>query len=419
MMAKSIDALPVELIAQIVVASCEGLDAERADPKMLAHALSISSVSSLWREITLSTPKLWSRITLWSVATIVGKHASGKLVYSLDPRAITRLQAQLERSDRVPIDVIIEGLAVGNLDDAKMVWDTLSSHVHRFRSLQVDNLDDPLVDLVLPLRGPGPLKYLETLHITISDREAAQVASLFDSEDFAPNLAKLYLNFTNPTMRIPTASLVDFTFLAQFPSRWSIVASLLKQASHLQRASFFFLAESEESAQEPVILPNLTSLLLFDARFGHFFRVPEVEHLECPSYVTRQSLQGLLHLPPLKWLKLQIPTPEAVNSWSLSPSGASIHTLELFNCQTTKQVFDFLMSRTDQDHAFPSLRKLILDRCGDNMTPLTLGRHLIRLLEHRPKLHVQYDSNSFDFHEDEKQKIDAEYGARLSKVSNY
>lgn len=172
----TIHALPVELLASILIFSREALDERTSYPAVSnrRHLLSISTISSFWRRIALGTPRLWSRV----VVEWYAKRSIESVAFLLE--------IDLARSKGALINVYLSTLRMPESHFARILR-ILSTHMHRCGEPELRGLDILKSNVVLPLRGP--LNRLKRL--TIHDYDHSASLQVFDTSHAAATFAKL------------------------------------------------------------------------------------------------------------------------------------------------------------------------------------------------------------------------------------
>lgn len=143
---KSMDTLPIELVSRIFL-----LESANLLPEALSrHRLTISAVCSSWRATALTTQYIWSFIDV-----VLRSTTSIENVMSL-------LNLYLERAYSVSIDIIFFANALPTMRSKIVrVWETISKHLHRCRSLRIVGDIEP--EIFLPFRTS--MNRLESLEI--------------------------------------------------------------------------------------------------------------------------------------------------------------------------------------------------------------------------------------------------------------
>lgn len=403
--------LPIELIVKIFTIAYDdyrlGVDDENGT---LQFSLSISSVCSFWRAITLSTPGLWTCFI------IQPRQAS------IDP-TLPMLKTLLERSGEVPLDIHL----IGHVSDEDTYvpslissWELASTNLYRCRKLQVTGLRRKLHRLIFPLIGP--LERLETLRITSFSRfDGVLSEPVFDTHEAAPNISEISLSgidFSSLTT-VPTTSLNRLMLIYSYPIRWSTASSFLTSSSSLTHLKLHLPALGQLPSI-PIFLPNLLSLLGPDCRYDRLVLAPRLEHLGCVNFNHRMEYS---RLPSLKRLTMDSPSPSALTSWRLNSWVNDIDTLRLINCYGTKFILDLLLVRLESHLAhsvFPSLRTLILKDSGGspNTSRADISRSVLRVLDDRPLLCLQCEPSLFMSAEFDWSELRTLYGTRLSKIKD-
>lgn len=376
-----IQQLPVELVAHIFSLTCQAGYSKVVrghDIGLLEALLSVSSICSRGRRIALSTSNLWTHIDITQSSTIIPFL-----------RLASRLQAHLERSRNASIDVALDFHPFHPLSEQKFIWAMLVPHLHRCRSLGMMGMRIQLADYIFPISGTGPLKCLEDLNLEHLGTRPVK-GPLFSNDDALPKLAKLTLQnifFTTGS----TTSITHLTVKHMSMLIWTEFLVFLAPLHHLEHLNVSsVIGEDDDPPLQPLILPNLTSLLILDTCFDRYIATPKLEHLTCLSF--SGEINRVRSLPNLQRLTLYEPLWNALTDWDPSPSLASVQTLDLIECNAVHHVLNLLLSSrpTHSLSTFTSLRKLYLDECfagGSLFWPRPHPRHLLfRVLDARPEL---------------------------------
>lgn len=151
---QSIDTLPAELLSTVFL----HLRQVRRYRQLLPFQVTISHVCRHWRQVAISTPQLWSSITLFS------------------KRSLPCLEEWLRRSGAAPLDVRLDLYDAEYREKLDITWITetltrIASCAHRFQSLFVFTYREVNTYHVLQLFEHVEAPLLERLRIHIGRRE--------------------------------------------------------------------------------------------------------------------------------------------------------------------------------------------------------------------------------------------------------
>ncbi|KAF8311171.1 hypothetical protein DL93DRAFT_2229817 [Clavulina sp. PMI_390] len=282
----AIHRLPNELLAEAFthVLSSSISHHRLWESSVLTVSTTLGAVCSLWRDITLSTPSLWS-IIIYDESI----ESSGS--------ARPRIVKQLERSGGYPLDVIFRldvygrGLAESHLG----LWHIITPHLTHCRSLEVQfpSIQDYLK--IFPLSGD--LKLLHSLGCNIPNHRLATSRPIshpvFRCTPSAPNLTHLYL-----TDKIPLPSNTDMSRLLTLDldsqnQRWDDLRPLLAGAQALTRLRLSVnLQHVPSDALSRVHLPHLQYLFHLGPRPSDILDAPQLRKL---TIVLWNGMSGTIH----------------------------------------------------------------------------------------------------------------------------
>ncbi|KAF8307928.1 hypothetical protein DL93DRAFT_2231925 [Clavulina sp. PMI_390] len=182
--------LPSELVVNTLLLVCEGLDRDKGPDHLEAFQsrLHVSQVCSSWRELVMSTSRLWANITWFTKVYCHVDNQSTNVTPKQIDGLLYALIVFLERSSDHPIDLWVS--PTGVFPRRLPVWDVIEPHLHRCRSLKIMSyipLSRADHGHVFPLRGQFP--YLTHLRI-----EQMDISRVFQSDDAAPHLSHLSLD---------------------------------------------------------------------------------------------------------------------------------------------------------------------------------------------------------------------------------
>ncbi|TDL17518.1 hypothetical protein BD410DRAFT_807245 [Rickenella mellea] len=314
----SIRRLPPELVAHIFINSLT----HPRHPKKNEAPLNISSVCTRWRQIAISTPAIWSSISI--------TFRRGSLPFAYPSILKNWISRSCNHGFSFTLTWEYQKYAVGAIDlDPSIVAsiDVLVENCVKWRNISVDAYED-ITDLTTRLLAVIPERTKQLRQIAIVAPEFA-IASLFTSP--LNNLTHLSVStdcdFTAFQNNVPMESLVSLSIQADILD----VTEVISRAPRLQQAKFYLkLYSDEEYPTEPITLPDLHTLDL-DVEGGGFDDVEVVDVRLC-------RFLAYLRLPALKTLFVDLGyigdmVMETVH-WGgivdlLSRSGATLHNLEI------------------------------------------------------------------------------------------
>lgn len=407
--------LPIELISQIFLDIFEGLRKTHTYTLLLRNLLVISSVCSSWRQVTLSTPHLWTYIVVpeWTWRTSEwsrggnGTEASFKL---------SLLQAHIKRSRNLSFDLICDFERFQEVMEAQ-VWSIIIPHLDRCRHLDVRLARRAIPELVLPWTQKIQLKRLEYIGIT-SPGVVVQThpPAFFEHTELIPELTEMSLrDIYFAPFRVN--SLTRLTLSYRMAVAWTSVAVFLVESTSLEWLALhlqFKLPGSDPSAQ-PILLPKLVHLTMPDLPFDRYICTPQLQTLSCFNY------RGRITIAPstqLKHLRLNTSYPNVLRDWRPPSWLADIETLDLAGDGTAEDILGILFPSTEGENnpeVFPSLSMLRLFQSP--VAPEAHDQfcdHLLRLLDSRPKLYIECDSSIPDIPKTKQEAIGGDSETRLS-----
>ncbi|KAF8310298.1 hypothetical protein DL93DRAFT_1665653 [Clavulina sp. PMI_390] len=398
----SISSLPIELLSSIFIRVCQGLcSCELAAPshyddlQLLKALLTLSSVSSLWRYVALSTPRLWAVIRVSVSDDGLGAEENTEMV-----------QLRLERSRAAPLTLIFKATLLSTETDVRQLWSLVLPNLPRCETLFIMNMPPTFLPIIFPL--PGKLESLRRLGIQVPRYARAHfgmINELFSGAQdvVAPSFVRLemmglpcvphsFQRMSHLRLRIihpipnsnPFSSIIR-PWLEWNPTLHTLV--LLAPPSTVMR---------EAAASDiPIFLPRLKHLALRVGTWDwpRMIHVPKVQHiiissLRCINSISperfprieRLSLCGL-------WADAYFPQP--------LPCFPHVHSLEIHACARTFPFFQLITGADTGSGVFPRLRTITLYGSGY----LELAEHDIvelisELLVARPNFTVLCDTET-------------------------
>ncbi|KAI6040735.1 hypothetical protein EDC04DRAFT_3140090 [Pisolithus marmoratus] len=193
----AINRLPVELLLRIMFQSLPHYDGHRLSTEFRGLAnrrTNLSTVSRLWRDVILNTPKMWRDVVL-------------------DARLLTAasLETQLTRSGNVPLNIFITS---GSYAHAQLWLDVLVSSAERWQCLHMDRrIPGTMVKILL--HALGVMKFPSLKDVVIYDMYESIDYLRFLLPNQAPALENLKLENFSPTSEFAVATTLttlDLTF---------------------------------------------------------------------------------------------------------------------------------------------------------------------------------------------------------------
>ncbi|KAJ7615336.1 hypothetical protein FB45DRAFT_1035328 [Roridomyces roridus] len=332
--------LPTEITSEIFLHYTSDFETPRFGTLILA------SVCSSWREVALSTPRLWTRFD----------RAVSRTAEVDDIRMSSLLRAWIARSGKLPLNLCI-GLPDGEHPEHANLLRVLVEHCSQWNALCLD-CDGPLD---IPVDFPGPLLALTTLRV-----QGVRGNTTIPRLPAAPCLREVLLH---------NARLVDTDWIASLP--WSQLTTLRLQV-HLSECSQILehtpnleCLDLESEATEPTappisapqILHHLHTMSIgdgfsYDGRplTSHSPRAPQSSlpfHLLLP-------LEGVFDVQAMKAHLSVASTVQSLDCWGVS--SPTFHEL----CHTL----------ADNATLFPALTTLELSDCATDISLKPLARML-------------------------------------------
>lgn len=389
----------------------------------------ITSVCSLWRNIALAVPKLWTSILHYCPQGPERRKT-----------ATARLEAYITRSKSSPIDV---NMVLRNpRATVKPIIRILHANAHRLRRFDIV-LDTPelAVDL-FPL--PPPLNHLCLLDIAVLDEiltpDPERSIRLFQQDGAPEHLEKLTIDGTTwwDTSTIP-AHLLESIDLTTWLD-WTGMTDLLIRCTNVKTIRMSCMTEPESVAHHgPIsVLPHVVSIDIQDdvpLSFHRFISCPNLETLKITAFPTRGTawtaspLGGESSAP--KWPRLtslvfyqQSLTPATLQP--LLQANPTITNLSLTHSSGAQDLLYLLLLSRDEDSGtyreatdvfLPHLENLVLDRAAlsndDQIRGHSFGIALMGVMMKRPKLRVRTWVGEWVSSNVSPKIAEAEYGDRL------
>ncbi|KAJ7137512.1 hypothetical protein C8R43DRAFT_928921 [Mycena crocata] len=296
-------ALPDDIVRRIFIAALPS----SSNPGIVADEapLLLCNICSSWRNIALTTPRLWASI---------------HIVVPIEPRPQTLpvhptiesiagiVATWLSRSGAVPLNISMVWSSSSDDDDGVFPLDrTILASSRRWRNVQFTH--DPDSSFLASLSPEDvPSLHTITLHHASCSRDE-------DSSSFLPLLAtKSLRSVTLPGldyyMRSPLCwKKLQHLSISGFATRNSAALDILSQCALLETCELYLIrSDSQKSSRmQPVLLPHLSQLSVSFAQFPD----PELprlfDQMETPSlgsFVCGSSepASGLEGIPPLTLL---------------------------------------------------------------------------------------------------------------------
>lgn len=180
--------LPPEILASIfdMCLSEENPDRSPYTLKSQRPPLLLARICTEWREVALSTGKIWRHIRV----TLDGDSERAKA-------QILSVDTWISRSHGFPLEIFVfggsgEGSGEGGSGEREIipVINTLIQHSRRWRILVMRRIQPATIHQLAPAKGRLPI--LQKLHISLTHEEEMDIASPFHAFSVAPQLQ--YLN---------------------------------------------------------------------------------------------------------------------------------------------------------------------------------------------------------------------------------
>ncbi|KAJ7623617.1 hypothetical protein FB45DRAFT_797861 [Roridomyces roridus] len=219
----------------------------------------LTQVSSRWRTISISTPSLWSRV---SVDYSEGFGQPLRMVWTQVDRAGTRM-----------LDVYFAGSAKRNHGAQVEMFQFLSLHSARWEVFEIENLTTNLVPHLAALRGrlPSLSNLCVTWDARIDDHQVGEHA--FDCFQTAYRLVDVTLGDFLP---VPLAAHQLTAYAVDCP--WEMHHSVLKLASNLVEARVTVSSDDtdwpEASPDQVIDLPQLQRLYVSSQEVLRYLQAP-------------------------------------------------------------------------------------------------------------------------------------------------
>ncbi|KAJ7173351.1 hypothetical protein C8R46DRAFT_1082554 [Mycena filopes] len=247
--------LPPEILFEIFSWTLPSIlftrDMDRFDvtgtPWVLGH------ISSNWRAVALSSPSLWSLVTL----NYTGGRTNWPTVYPL-----AMIETQLARAQKLKIHFY--GSIHADARAQTEMFQLLAAESARWKELSI-SLTPDLVSLLPSLRGRIPS--LCRLWVQWDTPETQDGVAAVDCFELAPSLVDvgLYNEYRHIPIPLPVQQLTRYNLDAP----WHIHETLLKLAQNLVEARIFVGFDDPTSSapydSEPIELPTLRRLYLSEA----------------------------------------------------------------------------------------------------------------------------------------------------------
>ncbi|KAF8312962.1 hypothetical protein DL93DRAFT_2228770 [Clavulina sp. PMI_390] len=396
----TINRLPVELFSSIFLKVCDGLfDPELmsskgdADSNLLTAAINLSSVTSFWRQVAVSTPQLWTAIVI-------------PFGYRDFDTLSSMVKIRLERAGGAPLDLAIKIALSPPLNDFQHIWGLVVPHLSHCQHLTLTNIDSSFVPHLLPL--PGTLNDLQWLNVQANLTETlgqTPVPTLFrlGQESGAPSLARLEIRGINcPPEAFSKLSNLAMDFERVTYPRQSIVRQYLEGSPLLD--TLIMLARSILQDVEGDILDPIPLPLLRRVAFGHWewpdsIAAPAAQHVVLfENTVPRIASLTPTDFPTVEHISICSLMRSSNETVPLLPIFPCVRRIDIVRCGAAYPILQLLMNTSSEQDEFPALEELVIcrsgrfDRAGREVVPT-----LKALLGARPQLKVLCDTDSLEW----------------------
>ncbi|KAF8312907.1 hypothetical protein DL93DRAFT_1207507 [Clavulina sp. PMI_390] len=290
--------LPIELVGEIFVLSIDSFTAFDFRGAV-RFRLGVSAVNANWRAIALSTPRLWSSITVIPFPR-AKTGAMEQIALWLAP-----IQAQIRRSANAPLSIRVYTLPSPQ-SARRALLDTILPCLSRCCHLEIQESYYTLEEM-FPLQEPCPL--LHELHIHPIHQEEGEQAHfpslLFPSLPSAQASPSPSLPLWAPLTRLILTDVYQSSFLSSIPSSnlldvtlrlpsdpniitWkSLVNFFTPCADILQRLSIEGTMPTLASGDTPLIFGRLHWLTTDCITFPRYVVAPLLDRLTCIDHACR------------------------------------------------------------------------------------------------------------------------------------
>ncbi|KAF8314092.1 hypothetical protein DL93DRAFT_1114836 [Clavulina sp. PMI_390] len=389
---------PMEMTSCVFLAGLESFGDDywandRMGAALIRYLLTITSVSSLWRSIAISTPLLWVKIVIGyrGPKGFWAKRATAEHV-------LARVLAYLRRSKQTPLEVTLYALPhyIGEIPTGFVsVWQSsVEKELYRSRAIRLLNVA-PCARVIFPLPGPFPL--CEQMVIQFDTYEQPKTCILGPQD--IPRVRSLVTGFCEPRI-LSVFPFRQFVHLKLEREIWtcSDYRALLPMVSSALSLIDLNVQGPECSmteALEPIVLPKLRNFHACGPEILKIIKAPNLYRLEC----SEEAVAGLNQLSnsSLTHMVLHDPWLRDVQAWppSFYPS---LQVLEMRGC--SPDALDVILGRLStsrgQDH-FPALNTLRLCPHLGRMPviPTSSIPELRSIMEQRSPLRLQCLAGEF------------------------
>ncbi|KAJ7176126.1 hypothetical protein C8R43DRAFT_975051 [Mycena crocata] len=290
--------LPNDVISEIFLQS---LDSDDASPSGPASPLFLGHICRAWREITLSTPRLWSIIDLKLNA--VDTHHN----------LLCLLEVWLSRSRDCPLSICIST----NVCDVstRAFIEAIVPHCGRWEhvALAISYADLVLIKREMPLLRNSELLVTDHYQAKLDSSAPVQVF------EFTPKLQEATLHAINPHFIIfPWKQLTSITASAQYPHLLRETLRLCLNVRYFKVDLLLYASLPVWMAAIPPVQPLTDLQTVIVSGGGHSF-----DGLRAGG-----QLLGGLRLPGLRYLSIEEPSAPRLPSW-LSQWGCQMSSLSI------------------------------------------------------------------------------------------
>ena len=344
-------ALPNEILAEILIA---GKPSERSD--ITRYLLNISAVCTLWRNIALPLPSLWTTITL---------------AHSARGTGVDYLEAMLSRSKDVALDMLLNFERVWHwkVDYARHIKRIVAPHLHRCWSLQLQFTTIHESEAFLPL-DPSLMNHLLCFrcHVVDTDGGGPRGLLLFKpstSPHSFPNLRELRIKghvslsgfAATPKKRIDVFEYCGLCGIYEWAYVRRDMPDIMYYIAECCSLTTLVLSVDHGSVfgdQAPVLeLPLLTTLKVIDRQasiFHRYISAPRLESLTISPNTSGPDFQSSMmsyKLPFLKTFRSCNHSPTDLTT--ILEASQSIEKLEIFQCFPPQAIVLALLGHQEYD----------------------------------------------------------------------
>lgn len=397
------------------------------------YICNLSSVCSLWRELIISTPRLWSNVVWYYYSPLFDTRDSSELVTSgtrsFESR-MARLSMYLERSNQAPLDLSVT-LHHESTEEAGRVHALLLPHLQRCCSFGLVVYPHLRVDDFFPL--PGQMARLKNLTIVaLENSSSVSNLCLFEPISQSP-LWRLEITSSTPLgpqvlENVPPHHLSSIRLFLH-PSNLGIALDFLRRCTTLTVLDLRFTASPAYEMMALITLPELRELHIRDTKtFNFAFRraihTPKLEELSIELYFPKREApppqltltSSYLTLPSLQKFSVTYLSEDGFSSFTkFCTVNSSITTLDVsgwwFHIPRLLQATEEVQETSSRTAILPHLQTLQLRRSFRVISDHKIFSELQEVLRSRPHMIIQVASREFSGND--RDDLKNEFGNRV------